>query len=121
LFGGISVTGTIARTATNIRAGARTPLAGIMHSVLLLVFMMVAAPLASYVPLCALAAVLIVVCWNMAERAEFARLLTTWRTAAVLLTTFVLTVVMDLTAGIVAGCLTAVIVGFSQRIAARRH
>ncbi len=107
LFGGISVTGTIARTATNIRAGARTPLSGLMHSAFLLAFMMVAAPLASYVPLCALAAVLVVVCWNMAERAEFVRLLKTWRTAIVLLATFGLTVMVDLTAGIVAGCIVA--------------
>lgn len=118
LFGGISVTGTIARTATNIRAGARTPLAGIMHSALVLAFMMVAAPLASYVPLCALAAVLVVVCWNMAERAEFVRLLAEWRTATVLLTTFGLTVVIDLTAGIVVGCIAAGLLSFFPRGAA---
>lgn len=121
LFGGISVTGTIARTATNIRAGARTPLAGIMHAALLLVFMMVAAPLASYVPLCALAAVLVVVCWNMAERGEFARLLMRWHTAAVLLTTFILTVVIDLTAGIVSGCVVAALLALSERISARER
>jgi SulP family sulfate permease len=119
LFGGISVTGTIARTATNIRAGARTPVAGIMHSAFLLVFMMVAAPLASYVPLCALAAVLVVVCWNMAERAEFVWLLKNWRTAAVLLATFGLTIVVDLTAGIIAGCAVAAALALSQRFAAR--
>lgn len=119
LFGGISVTGTIARTATNIRAGARTPLAGIMHSTLVLAFMMIAAPLASYVPLCALAAVLVVVCWNMAERAEFVRLLATWRTAVVLLTTFILTVVIDLTAGIVSGCIVAAALALSGRFAGR--
>ena len=106
-FGGIAVTGTIARTATNVRAGARSPLAGILHSVFLLVFMLVAAPLASFVPLAALAGVLVVVCWNMAEKAEFARLLTDWRTAAVLLATFGLTLVRDLTTGIIAGCLLA--------------
>ncbi|HTT97737.1 MAG TPA: SulP family inorganic anion transporter [Rhizomicrobium sp.] len=115
LFGGISVTGTIARTATNIRAGARTPLSGMMHSALLLAFMMVAAPLASYVPLCALAAVLVVVCWNMAERAEFARLLKTWRTAVVLLATFGLTVALDLTTGIIAGC----VIAFAFHLSAR--
>jgi len=106
-FGGIAVTGTIARTATNVRAGARSPLAGILHSVFLLVFMLVAAPLASFVPLAALAGVMVVVCWNMAEKAEFARLLTDWRTAAVLLATFGLTLVRDLTTGIIAGCLLA--------------
>jgi SulP family sulfate permease len=106
-FGGISVTGTIARTATNIRAGARSPVAGMLHAVFLLVFMLAAAPLASYVPLSALAGVLVVVSWNMAEKAEFARLLRDWRTGAVLLATFALTLARDLTTGIIAGCLLA--------------
>jgi SulP family sulfate permease len=106
-FGGISVTGTIARTATNIRAGARSPVAGMLHAVFLLAFMLVAAPLASYVPLTALAGVLVAVCWNMAEKAEFARLLRDWRSATVLLATFGLTLARDLTTGIVAGCAVA--------------
>ena len=109
MFGGISVTGTIARTATNIRAGAQTPLSGILHSLFLLMFMMVAAPLASYIPLAALAGVLIVVAWNMAEKEEFAALLRDWRTAVVLLATFLLTLTRDLTAGIVGGCVLALI------------
>jgi SulP family sulfate permease len=67
LFGGICVTGTIARTATNVRAGAHGPVAGMLHSVFLLAFMLVAAPLASYIPLAALAGVLAVVAWNMAR------------------------------------------------------
>ena len=75
LFGGICVTGTIARTATNIRAGARSPLSGMMHAGFLLVFMLIAAPLASYIPLAALAGVLVVVSWNMAEKHEFLVLL----------------------------------------------
>jgi SulP family sulfate permease len=107
LFGGISVTGTIARTATNVRAGARSPLAGVMHSAFLLLFMLLAAPLARFVPLAALAGVLVVVCWNMAEKAEFMRLLRQWRPACVLIATFGLTLVKDLTFGIVAGCLVA--------------
>jgi len=107
LFGGISVTGTIARTATNIRAGAQTPLSGVLHSAFLLLFMIVAAPLASYIPLAALAGVLMVVSWNMAEKGEFARLLRRWQSAAVLLATFLLTLVYDLTTGIVAGCVLA--------------
>jgi SulP family sulfate permease len=107
LFGGISVTGTIARTATNIRAGAKSPISGIMHSLLLLIFMLVGARLAAYVPLCALAGVLVVVCWNMAEKKEFAALLRDWRTAAVLLATFGLTLVQDLSVGIIAGCALA--------------
>ncbi|MFC3071108.1 SulP family inorganic anion transporter [Phenylobacterium soli] len=104
LFGGISVTGTIARTATNVRAGARSPVAGMLHSAFLLAFMIVAAPLASYIPVSALAGVLMLVSWNMAEKAEFAHLLRDWRTAVVLLATFGLTVVRDLTTGIIAGC-----------------
>jgi SulP family sulfate permease len=107
VFGGISVTGTIARTATNIRAGAQTPLSGILHSAFLLLFMVVAAALASYVPLAALAGVLMVVSWNMAEKDEFRRLLLGWQSALILLATFVLTLVYDLTTGIVAGCLSA--------------
>ncbi len=107
LFGGISVTGTIARTATNVRAGARTPVSGMMHAGFILIFLLVAAPLASFVPLCALAGVLVVVCWNMAEKEEFIRLLKDWRAAAVLLTTFGLTLIEDLSVGIIAGCLLA--------------
>jgi SulP family sulfate permease len=107
LFGGISVTGTIARTATNIRAGARSPVSGMLHAVFLLLFMVAAAPLASFIPLSALAGVLVVVSWNMAEKREFAVLLRDWRTALVLIATFGLTIVKDLTFGIVAGCLLA--------------
>ncbi|HKR89126.1 MAG TPA: SulP family inorganic anion transporter [Phenylobacterium sp.] len=115
LFGGVSVTGTIARTATNIRAGAASPVAGMLHAGFLLVFMLVAAPLASYVPLAALAGVLVVVSWNMAEKAEFVRLLKNWRTAAVLIATFGLTLLRDLTAGIVAGCLLAALFALLHR------
>jgi len=115
LFGGVSVTGTIARTATNIRAGAASPVAGMMHAAFLLLFLIVAAPLASYVPLAALAGVLVVVAWNMAERDEFVRLLRSWRTAAVLLATFGLTVLHDLTAGIVAGCALAALFALLHR------
>jgi SulP family sulfate permease len=107
LFGGISVTGTIARTATNIRAGAKSPLSGMMHAAFVLAFMLVAAPLASYIPLASLAGVLVVVAWSMAEKKEFVRLLPEWRAASILLATFGLTLVKDLTAGIVAGCLLA--------------
>ena len=115
LFGGISVTGTIARTATNIRAGARSPLSGMMHSGFLLLFMMTAAPLASFIPLSALAGVLVVVSWNMAEKREFAAMLRNWRTAAVLIATFGLTIVQDLTYGIVAGCVLAAVFAVLHR------
>ncbi|MEZ2142429.1 SulP family inorganic anion transporter [Bradyrhizobium sp. DN5] len=104
LFGGICVTGLIARTATNIRAGARGPLAGMLHSVFLLLFMLIAAPLASYIPLAALASVLVVVAWTMAEKQEFATLLrSSWGDAVVLLATFLLTIFRDLTEGILVG------------------
>lgn len=104
LFGGICVTGTIARTATNVRAGARGPVAGMLHSVILLLVMMAAAPLFAAIPLAALAGVLVVVAWNMVERQAIATLLTASRgDAAVLLITFGLTVFRDLTEAIVVG------------------
>jgi SulP family sulfate permease len=104
LFGGICVTGTIARTATNIRAGARSPISGMLHSLFLLLFMLIAAPLASYIPLAALASVLAVVAWNMAEKQEFAILIrSSWGDATVLLATFLLTIFRSLTEGILVG------------------
>ena len=115
LFGGICVTGTIARTATNIRAGATSPVAGVLHAVFVLLFMLLAAPLASYIPLSALAGVLVVVCWNMAEKREFLRQLADWRTAAVLLATFGGTIARDLTFGIIAGCGLAAALALTRR------
>ncbi len=103
-FGGMPVTGTIARTATNVRSGARGPVAGIFHAIYILLFMLVAAPLASHIPLASLGAVLAIVAWNMAEKEEFAALLRASRgDAAVLLATFFLTVLEDLTLGIAVG------------------
>lgn len=119
LVGGISVTGTIARTATNIRAGACSPVAGMMHALFVLVFMVVAAPLASFIPLSALAGVLVVVCWNMAEKQEFLHLLHEWRGAGVLLATFGLTLIEDLTVGIIAGCALAAAFAIYDRIRGR--
>ncbi|MEJ0023428.1 MAG: SulP family inorganic anion transporter [Alphaproteobacteria bacterium] len=115
LFGGICVTGTIARTATNIRAGGRTPVSGMLHSVFLLVFMLIAAPLAGYIPLSALAGVLLVVCWTMFEKKEFRDLLKTWPTAIVLLTTFGATLLKDLTWGIVLGCAIAFLLSLLRK------
>ena len=104
LFGGFCVTGTIARTATNVRAGSKGPVSGMLHSLFLLVFLMVAAPLAAYIPLAALAGVLAVVAWGMAERHEFAALLRSSRgDALVVSATFLLVVFRDLTEGIVVG------------------
>ena len=117
LFGGICVTGTIARTATNVRAGARGPLSGMLHALFLLGFVLLAAPLAAYIPVAALAAVLAVVAWNMAERHAIVTLLrASWGDAAVLLVTFLLVIFRDLTAGILAGfCLSSLL--FLHRMA----
>jgi SulP family sulfate permease len=120
IFGGISVTGTIARTATNIRAGAVSPVAGMMHALLVLIFMVVASPLASFIPLSALAGVVVVVCWNMAEKEEFLRLLHDWRAASVLIATFGLTLIEDLTVGIIAGCVLAAALAVFDWIRRRR-
>jgi SulP family sulfate permease len=104
LFGGICCTGLIARTATNIRAGARSPISCMLHSVFLMLFMLIAAPLASYIPLAALASVLVIVAWNMAEKHAFATLIRSSRgDATVLLATFLLTIFRDLTEGILVG------------------
>jgi SulP family sulfate permease len=119
IFGGISVTGTIARTATNIRAGACSPVSGIAHALFVLVFMVAGARLASFVPLSALAGVLVVVCWNMAEKEEFSRLLRDWRPACVLIATFGLTLIEDLTVGIIAGCVLAAAFAIYDRVRPR--
>ncbi len=104
LFGGICVTGTIARTATNVRAGAHGPVSGMLHSVFLLVFILVLAPLAGHIPLAALAGVLAVVAWDMVEKDAVAALLRASRgDAAVLMATFLLTIFRDLAEAIVVG------------------
>ncbi|CAM3950889.1 SulP family inorganic anion transporter [Roseateles saccharophilus] len=108
LFGGLPATGTIARTVTNVRAGAASPVAGIVHALTLLGILLVAAPLAVHVPLAALAGILLVVAWNMGEWHEFARLRRfnlTYRT--LLVGTFVLTVVTDLTVAVEVGLVTS--------------
>ncbi len=107
-FGGIPATGTIARTVTNARAGATSPVAGIVHAATLLVVVLAAAPLAVHIPLAALAGILLFVAWNMGEWHEFARLRhfsLPYRT--VLLGTFFLTVVFDLTVAIEVGLVLA--------------
>jgi sulfate permease, SulP family len=103
-FGGIPVTGTIARTVTNVRAGGATPVAGILHAITLLLVVLLAAPLALHVPLAALAGILLFVAWNMGEWREFARLRhfsAGYRT--ILLGSFFLTVVFDLTVAVEVG------------------
>ena len=108
LMGGLPATGAIARTATNIRSGARSPVAGILHSLFLLAFMLVAWPLTAYIPLAALAAVLIMVAWNMSEIDRFRNLMKApIGDRIVLLLTFGLTVVVDLTVAIEVGVVLA--------------
>ena len=107
-FGGIPVTGVIARTATNVRNGATSPIAGIVHALVLLLIVLIAAPLAKFIPLTVLAAVLIVVAMNMGDWAEFRVLHRhTKSDAAVFLVTFVLTVLFDLTVAVEVGMLLA--------------
>jgi SulP family sulfate permease len=108
LFGGMPVTGTVARTVTNVRAGATTPVAGVVHALALLAVVLLAAPLAVHVPLAALAGILLYVAWNMVEWREFARLRhfsLPYRT--ILLGTFFLTVIFDLTVAIEVGLVLA--------------
>ncbi|MFZ9322624.1 MAG: SulP family inorganic anion transporter, partial [Hylemonella sp.] len=110
-FAGMPATGTIARTVTNIKSGATSPVAGMVHAVALLLIMLVAAPLASHVPMAALSAILVFVAWNMGEWREFANLRQFRLPYRItLLSVFVLTVVVDLTVavqvGLLAACLT---------------
>jgi len=108
LFGGLPATGALARTATNVRAGARSPVAGMLHALFLLLFMLVLAPVMRYVPLATLAAILVVVAWNMAEIESFRHLMTgPFGDRVVLLLTFGLTVAFDLTIAIEVGIVLA--------------
>ena len=111
LFGGLPATGAIARTATNIRSGGRTPVAGMLHALFVLLFMLVLAPWMRYVPLAALAAVLLVVAWNISEYESFRHTLSAPRgDRLVLLLTFGLTVFFDLTLAIEVGIVVAAFV-----------
>jgi SulP family sulfate permease len=115
-LGGIPATGAIARTATNIKNGAVSPIAGIVHAIVLLIIVLIAAPLAKFIPLATLSAVLVAVCYHMGEWHAFARLKKYPRgDAAVLLTTFGLTVIFDLTVAVEIGMLLACVL-FIHRI-----
>src|SRR2546422_185386 len=116
LFGGIPATGAIARTATNVRNGGRTPIAGITHAVTLLLITLAAAPLAEFIPLATLSAVLMVVAYNMGEWHHFTRL-AKWpkSDSAVFLATFALTVLIDLTVAVQVGMVLAAVL-FIKRI-----
>jgi sulfate permease, SulP family len=108
LVGGLPATGAIARTATNVRSGARTPVAGMVHALTLLAIVLVAAPLAGHIPLCILAAILMVVAWNMGEWHELPDVLKLSRgDVSVWLITFALTVLADLTVAVEVGMILA--------------
>jgi SulP family sulfate permease len=116
LFGGIPVTGAIARTMTNINNGGRTPVAGIIHAGVLLLILLFLGPLTCHIPMACLAGVLIIVSYNMSEWRTFRSLLKNPKgDVAVLLTTFFLTVIFDLTIAIEIGLLIAMLI-FMQRV-----
>ena len=118
LVGGLPATGALARTATNIRSGARTPMAGIIHAVMLLVILLYAAPLASRIPMAVLAAILLVVAFNMGEWHEIGKLWKQgWTDRLVWLVTFTLTVLADLTVAVETGMILAALL-FIRRVAA---
>src|SRR5437016_478732 len=117
MFGGLPATGAIARTATNIRAGAQSPIAGMIHALTLLSVLLFAAPLASYIPMAALAGILMIVAYNMAEWREIPQLLKLTKTdISVWLVTFGLTVFADLTVAVEAGMILAALL-FITRVA----
>ncbi len=108
LFGGFAATGAIARTTTNVRTGGRTPIAGILHALVLLAIVLVAAPLAAYVPLATLSAIVMVVAINMGEWHEFAELRRySYNYRVILLATFFVTVLFDLTIAVELGMVLA--------------
>ena len=111
LFGGFAATGAIARTATNIRNGATSPLAGIMHAITLIAVLLFLAPLAAHIPLSVLAAILFIVAWNMSEAKHFMHLLKTAPLAdrLILVITFVLTVFADLVVAVNVGVILAIL------------
>jgi sulfate permease, SulP family len=116
LFGGFAATGAIARTATNIRNGATSPLAGLVHALFLVMVIVVLAPLASAIPLAALSAILFFVAWNMSDVRHFSRLLTSAPRAdkLLLLMTFLLTVFVDLVVAVNAGVVIAALMFMRQ-------
>ena len=111
LFGGMPATGTIARTVTNVKNGAVSPIAGVVHCLILLLIVLIAAPLAFHIPLCALSAILMFVAWNMGEWSEFIHL-KEFRLPyrIILLTVFLLTILVDLASavefGLIGACIT---------------
>jgi len=121
-FGGIAATGALARTATNVRAGARSPLASVFHALVVLLAVLVFAPLLAYVPMAALAGLLLVVAWNMSERRHFATILriAPRSDAVVLLSCFALTVSFDMVVAVSFGVVLASLL-FMRRTAELTH
>ena len=118
MFGGLPATGAIARTATNIRSGGKTPVAGMVHALTLLCILLFAAPWAAYIPMSVLAAILLVVAWNMGEWHEIPELLRhSWTDRLVWGVTFGLTVLADLTVAVEAGMILAALL-FIRRVSA---
>ncbi|MGG1551313.1 SulP family inorganic anion transporter [Paenibacillus ferrarius] len=116
LFGGIPATGAIARTATNIKNGAISPMSGIMHGVVVLLVLLLFAPFASRIPLASMAPVLMLVAWNMSERKAFVRMLKTKSSdTVVLLVTFLLTVFTTVTTAVEVGLLLTIVL-FAKRM-----
>jgi sulfate permease, SulP family len=116
LFGGIPATGAIARTATNIKNGAVSPLSGIIHGIIVLLILIFFASYASYIPLASMAPILMIVAWNMSERKVFAHILKTKTSdSLVLLVTFILTVFVTLTVAVEVGLIMSVII-FAKRM-----
>lgn len=116
LFGGFAATGAIARTATNVRNGGKTSMAAIFHALTIALIVLLAAPMAAYIPLCALSSVLLIVCWNMAEVHHFIGLLRAPRSdVLVLLTCFALTVFVDMVWAVMVGIMLASLL-FMQRM-----
>jgi SulP family sulfate permease len=121
LFGGLPATGALARTATNIKAGAVSPVSGMLHAVFLLLFMWLLAPLAGMVPLAALAGMLVIVAWNMSEAEHLKQFRHASRgDQAVLVLTFALTVLVDITTALLAGMALALLLKARTTIRARR-
>ena len=116
LFGGLPATGAIARTATNLRAGAKSPLAGVFHAAFVLTAMVLFAPLMGLAPMAALAAILLIVAWNMSEAHRLPAVLRgPWPEAVVMFTTLILTVTANLTVAIFTGIALEIGLGWWRR------
>ncbi len=119
LFGGIPATGAIARTAANVKNGGRTPIAGMVHAIVLLLVLLVLMPYAALIPMPAIAAILFIVAYNMSEWREFVKIIKAcpWTDILVLVLTFALTVIFDLVVAIVAGMVLVGVIALTKKVA----